>query len=441
GCLTRLAGFSGILLLFLYYIVIPPLPSFIGGMHGEGNYLIVNKNLVELIALCVLTFFPTGRFLSIDRLLSHLRKKSIVPADENHAAPASLEDGKPPVFSLDRRELIKSLAALPVFGAFVLSVVKRHGWQSFEEKQLMEIVGGKPSAITSATMKSVRFSNLRDLKKPISHGRIGDVNISRLIVGGNLISGFAHARDLIYVSNFLRQYFTDEKVIETLRICEACGINTAILRTDMDTIRILRKYWNRGGTIQWLAQVYPKIEDPLANTKIALDNGAVGAFIQGNIADRMVRSSRIDIIEKTIAYIKSRKVICGVAGHDIAVPAAVEKTGIDPDFYMKTLHCSNYWSHQLANEPVDVIDNKHDNYWCLNPEETIDYMKRIKKPWIAYKVLAAGSIEPKTGFHYTFENGADFACVGMFDFQIIDNVNTASDVLTSNLARVRPWMA
>src|SRR5690242_11108175 len=37
-------------------------------------------------------------------------------------------------------------------------------------------------------------------------GRIGKVKISRLICGGNLISGYAHSRDLIYVSDLLLHY-------------------------------------------------------------------------------------------------------------------------------------------------------------------------------------------------------------------------------------------
>jgi len=48
-------------------------------------------------------------------------------------------------------------------------------------------------------------------------GKIGDVKISRLICGGNLVAGYAHSRDLIYTSSLFKQYFTDEKIIETLR--------------------------------------------------------------------------------------------------------------------------------------------------------------------------------------------------------------------------------
>lgn len=49
--------------------------------------------------------------------------------------------------------------------------------------------------------------------KALPMGRIGKLKISRLICGGNLINGFAHGRDLLYVSALLRHYFTDEKIM------------------------------------------------------------------------------------------------------------------------------------------------------------------------------------------------------------------------------------
>ncbi|GAI13165.1 unnamed protein product, partial [marine sediment metagenome] len=45
------------------------------------------------------------------------------------------------------------------------------------------------------------------------------------------------------------------------------------------------------------------------------------------------------------------------------------------------------------------------------------------------------------GFKYAFENGADFICVGMFDFQVIPNANIVTDVLNSKLVRERSWFA
>ncbi len=43
--------------------------------------------------------------------------------------------------------------------------------------------------------------------KPFPTGKIGKVSVSRLICGGNLISGFAHSRDLIYVSPSAEEVF------------------------------------------------------------------------------------------------------------------------------------------------------------------------------------------------------------------------------------------
>lgn len=79
-----------------------------------------------------------------------------------------------------------------------------------------------------------------------------------------------------------------------------------------------------------------------------------------------------------------------------------------------------------------------DNVFDFKPQETIDFMNKLEEPWIAFKILAAGAIQPKDGFQYAFNNGADFIVVGMYDFQIVDDVNIALDSL-SNVKRSRPW--
>jgi hypothetical protein len=68
-------------------------------------------------------------------------------------------------------------------------------------------------------------------------------------------------------------------------------------------------------------------------------------------------------------------------------------------------------------------------------------MHSIQRPWIAYKVLAAGAIHPRDGFRHAFENGADFAVVGMFDFQVAEDVQVVREVLASALNRNRAWLA
>jgi hypothetical protein len=60
----------------------------------------------------------------------------------------------------------------------------------------------------------------------------------------------------------------------------------------------------------------------------------------------------------------------------------------------------------------------------------IDFMAGIKKPWIAFKILAAGALYPRQAFPHAFNGGADFILVGMFDWQIAENVKLARRVVS-----------
>jgi hypothetical protein len=294
------------------------------------------------------------------------------------------------------------------------------------------------SMFLSCEQKALIEKPAQQAKEPpltgLATGKIGSLTVSKLICGGNLISGYAHARDLIYVESLVRKYNTDEKILDTLQLCEENGINTVIADPREHPITIFQKYWKeRGGKMRWISESYPKPGDVESTIVKAVDSGASAVYVQGAAGDKLVRDGDIEILGKALDYIKSQGMPGGIGGHDLAVIAASEKAGFKPDFYMKTLNGMKYWS---AKHP-----EKYDNIWALNPEETIEFMKNVKVPWIAFKTLGAGAIHPKEGLRYIFENGADFAVVGMFDWQVRENVQITLDILSRDLHRERPWMA
>ena len=69
GLFTQLATIGGIALLAFYYLSHPPLIGIDYAVPSEGNYLLVNKTIIEMVALWALYFFPTGSNIGIDRLI------------------------------------------------------------------------------------------------------------------------------------------------------------------------------------------------------------------------------------------------------------------------------------------------------------------------------------------------------------------------------------
>ncbi len=75
GCFTRLSAAAGMLIVLLFYLANPPFVGYFYSIPTEGNYLIVNKNLVEIAALAVVFFTGSGRVAGLDRIIHRLLRR------------------------------------------------------------------------------------------------------------------------------------------------------------------------------------------------------------------------------------------------------------------------------------------------------------------------------------------------------------------------------
>lgn len=282
--------------------------------------------------------------------------------------------------------------------------------------------------------------------KPVEtlpHGKIGKLQMSRLIMGSNLITYYVHARDLKFVNNLTRHYNNEAKILETLAIAEQHGVNTIMTQDDPKYWDILRKYRNElGGKLQWI--VAPSITDPFsdfqARVRSLVIDGVSAMYIHGNQGDPFCAQGKRDLLAAAIEEIKMNGIPAGVGGHDLNVVKYCEANKIENDFYVKTFHHHNY---PTAPKPEQVTKpySEIPGYWCHDPVETAKVFKDVKKPWIAFKVMAAGAIPPESAFKYVYQHGADFVLAGMFDFEIADDVKIAREAIASAAKRERPWQA
>jgi hypothetical protein len=279
------------------------------------------------------------------------------------------------------------------------------------------------------------------------YGTIGKVKISRLLLGGNLVGGYMHCRDLKYVPALFRAYVTEEKLLETFHLAEQHGINT-VFETGGDYVQKYNQRYN--GHLQFIPHIEVVAGQSDAelkeHIKKQLETGAVALYVWGVTADKLVQAGAVDEITRAVELAKATGLPVGVGGHSLQVPVACEKHRVPCDFYVKTLHRDDYPSATpkavrkdfMWQEPSSIF---YDNMWCIDPEETIAFMKTVTKPWLAFKVLAAGAFLPRQGFPYAFTNGADFIAVGMFDFQIKEDSELVCKIVRLTQQRARPWLA
>jgi len=72
GLFTRVACLGGIAFLAMTYLTIPPFPWLPVPPLNEGNYVFINKNMVEMFGIIVLFTTNSGRWFGLDAILANL---------------------------------------------------------------------------------------------------------------------------------------------------------------------------------------------------------------------------------------------------------------------------------------------------------------------------------------------------------------------------------
>jgi len=329
----------------------------------------------------------------------------------------------------DRRDFLKSSLLTGAAGGALAAGGLQGGLLRADETD-KPVTGEPPAPSSKATLPT---------------GKIGKLQVSRMLLGGNLLTHYTHSRDLKYVYNLAAHYNTASKIRQTLSIAEEHGINTMSVHNPPGIVKILQDHRKAGGKIQWIiCPTAPIRDDMTAYTNMVnelIDAGTDGIYVWGVHSDPLAAKGKkgAELIAKAVEAAKLHGVPSGVGCHDLNAVKLCEAEGVEADFYIKTFHHHKYPTGPKPEE-IKGPYNEFPGYWCANPLETIEVMSKVTKPWIAFKIMAAGAIPPPNAFDYAFANGADHILVGMFDFEIAEDVQIGNKAIAAAKNRPgRPW--
>ncbi len=75
GFIFKPAAIAGSILVFIYYLSVPPLVGYEYMLPTDGSNLIINRTLIEAIALFGLALFPTSKSYGLDYFIYSYREK------------------------------------------------------------------------------------------------------------------------------------------------------------------------------------------------------------------------------------------------------------------------------------------------------------------------------------------------------------------------------
>jgi hypothetical protein len=270
--------------------------------------------------------------------------------------------------------------------------------------------------------------------EPLPTVALGPHHVSRLIIGANPIYGYSHFNRLL--SQHQTEWHTPERVIELLRRAEECGLNTWQSSYAERGLADLARYRNEGGKLQWLCLSRPDWDEHPEHVEIAAKSKPIGIAPHGALGEKLYRQNKHDILTGLLKRIRDQGVLVGLSAHDPRLIETAEEKAWDIDYYM----CSLYYLTRPKDEYRQILGRDlplGEIYLPTDPPRMFKAIQSVRKPCLAYKVLAAGrrvgnTSEIKRCFQEAFEGikPSDAVIVGMYQ-QLGDQVAENAAIVRS----------
>ena len=241
--------------------------------------------------------------------------------------------------------------------------------------------------------------------------------VTRLICGGNPFSGYSHLS--AELDREMIEYYTMPRLQDVLDECWKNGVNTVQSRGDRHQMRMILEHRLSGGKLQWIAQTASEFADIRRNIAQISRYEPIAIYHHGTHVDNMWHSKRIDEVADIVKAIKDRGLPAGIGSHIPEVIEYAEEKLWETDFYMTCFY--NLARGYKAAPAVDRDAYARDKYSKEDPPRMAAVVRKVKKPCLAYKIMAASRNcatpeDVRAAFKFAFENikPGDAVVVGMF---------------------------
>jgi hypothetical protein len=215
----------------------------------------------------------------------------------------------------------------------------------------------------------------------------GGSRVSRLIAGANTINGGSHLSR--FTNMQMKSYFTTDRILEHLRLCEAAGINT--WQSSYGNLDIYRMHREQGGTLQFIT-LGSEAENEQENLREAKAVGALGIAHHGEVTDQFFKSGQFDKVREYCKMVRETGMMVGISSHMPDALARVLDEGWDVDFFM----CCIYERHRTREELAKLLGHVpipvSEIYLESDPPRMFKIMRQANFPCLAFKILAAGRL-------------------------------------------------
>jgi len=246
--------------------------------------------------------------------------------------------------------------------------------------------------------------------------RIGPHTLSRLICGANPFHAGSHLS--WFVNQEMKQYYTTEQILKTLRRCQEVGINC--WQSGGGAFETYRRFVDAGGKMHFLSLEAGKTSVSFL-PKLA-KGGCIGVAHHGEVTDQLFKQGKIDQVRDYLKRIHDAGLPAGISTHMPAVVETVESKGWEVDYYMTCVY-ERHRSREdlqklLGHVPIPVGEV----YLESDPPRMYQAMRNTKRPCLAFKILAAGRLSEhpswvENAFRQTLESTkpSDGIIIGIYD--------------------------